>query len=73
MEEEWLVDYKPDATGLILRRVLDLLGEQPVEPWSSDEIEQAAVSIQHLLKYQSLEWLQVPLCFKSSGCLMAMA
>ena len=65
VKEEWLVESKPDATGLILRQIFDLLGEQTVEPWSSDEVEEAAASIQHLLKYRSLEWLKVPLCFKS--------
>ena len=62
LEEEWLVESRPDPTALILRLIFDLLEQQTVEPWSSHEVEDAAASIHQLLNHRSLEWLQVAFC-----------
>ena len=69
LEEEWMVESRPQPTGLILRQIFDLLEQQTVEPWSSSEVESAAVSIQRLLKHDSLDWLQVPVCTRPLGIL----
>ena len=64
-----MVESRPQPTGLILRQIFDLLEQQTVEPWSSSEVESAAVSIQRLLKHDSLDWLQVPVCTRAIGIL----
>ncbi len=59
VDEPLLVERYPNPTGLILRQAFELLEEQTVEPWAPPEVEDAATSVQQLLKIASLGWLQV--------------
>ena len=63
LEEHQKGDLRAEDAGIIVRHIFELLEEQTVEPWSSAEVEDAASSVQQLLGWQGMEWLQVSLTY----------